>query len=109
MDYVYLGACESPASLASRTAAVLVDELDTCGFQCPPNYVERGLTRLTCTVLQLMDRNRSDPGLGSQMLLTPSGHHDEARIQCNFGRYPEDEAIESRRLQQIRACKNCPL
>jgi hypothetical protein len=52
-------------------ATVLVDELDTGGFQCSSNYLERGMPGLTNTCLKLMHRYDPDTGAACQILLAP--------------------------------------
>ena len=65
----------APALLSqsyTRAPAIFVDELDAGGFKGSLNYIQRGSAGLTCSVFQLMDSNRANPGIFGQILLAPA-------------------------------------
>ena len=55
----------------SRATAVLIDELDTGGFQSASNYVERCASWLAKPRFQLMHCDNSHRSLGGEILLAP--------------------------------------
>ena len=62
--------CALPKSY-SRTAAVLVDELDAGIFKGPPNDIEGGAPRAARACFQLMDSDDSYTRLSREILLAP--------------------------------------